>query len=79
MGLTPIRLSTYYWVSQLGMFPATIVYVNAGTQLAKIEGLAGILSPGLIFSFALLGLFPVLSKKLLTLYKKKKISTQGDV
>ncbi len=72
MGLTPIRLSTYYWVSQLGMFPATIVYVNAGTQLAKIEGLAGILSPGLIFSFALLGLFPVLSKKVLTFYKKRK-------
>jgi uncharacterized membrane protein YdjX (TVP38/TMEM64 family) len=65
MGLTPIRMGTYYWVSQLGMLPATIVYVNAGTQLAKIDSLAGILSPGLILSFALLGLFPMLSKKLL--------------
>jgi uncharacterized membrane protein YdjX (TVP38/TMEM64 family) len=71
MGLTPIRMGTYYWVSQLGMLPATAVYVNAGTQLAKIDSLAGILSPGLIISFGLLGLFPVLSKKLLTLYKNK--------
>lgn len=73
MGLTPIRMGTYYWVSQLGMLPATIVFVNAGTQLAKIDSLAGILSPGLIISFGLLGLFPVLSKKLLALYKNKKI------
>lgn len=71
MGLTPIRISTYYWVSQLGMLPATIVYVNAGTQLAKIDSLAGILSPSLLISFALLGLFPVISKKLLALYNKK--------
>jgi len=72
MGLTPIRMGTYYWVSQLGMLPATAVYVNAGTQLAKIDSLAGILSPGLIISFGLLGLFPVLSKKLLALYKSKQ-------
>ncbi len=71
MGLTPIKIPTYYWVSQLGMLPATIVYVNAGTQLAKIDSLTGILSPGLILSFVLLGLFPVLSKKLLALYKNK--------
>ncbi len=71
MGLTTIRMSTYYWVSQIGMLPATIVYVNAGTQLAKIDSLAGILSPALIISFALLGLFPVISKKLLALYTKK--------
>ncbi|MCF6187908.1 MAG: TVP38/TMEM64 family protein [Desulfobulbaceae bacterium] len=72
MGLTPIKIPTYYWVSQLGMLPATIVFVNAGTQLAKIDSLAGILSPGLILSFVLLGLFPVLSKKLLALYTNKK-------
>lgn len=76
MGLTPIKMPTYYWVSQLGMLPATIVYVNAGTQLAKIDSPAGILSPGLILSFALLGLFPVLSKKLLALYTNKK-TTHG--
>ena len=71
MGLTPIKIPTYYWVSQLGMLPATLVFVNAGTQLAKIDSLAGILSPGLLLSFALLGLFPVISKKLLALYKNK--------
>ena len=72
MGLTSIRLMTYYWVSQLGMLPATIVYVNAGKELAKIDSLAGILSPSLIVSFALLGLLPILTKKLLALYQVKK-------
>ncbi len=63
MGLTPIRTLVYYVVSQIGMFPATVVYVNAGTQLAKIESLSGILSPGLLVSFALLGVFPLVAKK----------------
>ncbi len=72
MGLTSIRLVTYYWVSQLGMLPATIVYVNAGKELAKIDSLAGILSPSLIISFALLGLLPILTKKLLTLFAAKR-------
>jgi len=78
MGLTPIKIPTYYWVSQLGMLPATIVFVNAGTQLAKIDSPAGILSPGLILSFVLLGLFPVLSKKLLALYTNKKSNCSGE-
>ncbi|MCF8057476.1 MAG: TVP38/TMEM64 family protein [Desulfocapsa sp.] len=65
MGLTKIRLKTYYWVSQLGMFPATVVYVNAGKELGQIDSLAGILSPGLILSFVLLGLFPITAKKIL--------------
>ncbi len=72
MGLTPMRTLTYYWVSQLGMIPGTLVYVNAGTQLGKIESLSGILSPGLLISFALLGLFPLLSKKILELVKARK-------
>ncbi|HRP22850.1 FAD-dependent oxidoreductase [Thauera sp.] len=63
MGLTPIRLKTFYWVSQLGMLPGTLVYVNAGTELARIESLSGILSPALLFSFALLGVFPLLARK----------------
>jgi len=71
MGLTTIRLVTYYWVSQLGMLPATIVFVNAGKELAKIDSLKGILSPGLFISFALLGLLPIITKKLLGLYKAK--------
>ena len=65
MGLATIRLSTYYWVSQLGMLPATIVYVNAGKELGTIDSLSGILSPGLIISFVLLGLFPITAKKIL--------------
>jgi uncharacterized membrane protein YdjX (TVP38/TMEM64 family) len=76
MGLTTIRLPTYYWVSQLGMLPGTIVYVNAGTQLAKIDSLSGILSPPLLLSFALLGLFPIISKKLLELYTRKQTAAQ---
>lgn len=70
MGLTKIKLSTYYWVSQLGMLPATIVYVNAGKELGKVESLAGILSPGLIASFVLLGLFPITVKKIMARLKK---------
>lgn len=74
MGLTSIRMVTYYWVSQLGMLPATIVYVNAGKELAELESLAGILSPGLIISFALLGLLPIIAKKILSLYKSRGLS-----
>jgi uncharacterized membrane protein YdjX (TVP38/TMEM64 family) len=72
MGLTKMPLRTFYWVSQLGMFAGTIVYVNAGKELGKIESLSGILSPTLILSFVLLGLFPIITKKLLGIYKKKK-------
>jgi uncharacterized membrane protein YdjX (TVP38/TMEM64 family) len=71
MGLTPMKLWTFYWVSQIGMFPGTMVYVNAGKELGQIESLSGILSPGLIISFVILGLFPITVKKLLNLYKKK--------
>jgi uncharacterized membrane protein YdjX (TVP38/TMEM64 family) len=63
MALTPIRTRTFYWVSQLGMLLGTIVYVNAGAQLARIESARGILSPTLLISFALLGLFPLVAKK----------------
>ena len=71
MALTPIRLWTFYWVSQIGMFAGTIVYVNAGQQIGRLESLGGILSPTLIGSFALLGLFPLIAKKVLDLIKKK--------
>jgi uncharacterized membrane protein YdjX (TVP38/TMEM64 family) len=72
MGLTKMPLKKFYWVSQIGMFAGTIVYVNAGRELGKIESISGILSPTLIFSFVLLGLFPIITKKLLGLYKKRK-------
>ncbi len=73
MGLTPIRARTFYWVSQLGMLAGTLVYVNAGTQLARIDSLAGILSPGLIASFALLGVFPLLAKRIVDLVQARKV------
>lgn len=71
MGLTRMRLFTYYWVSQIGMLAGTIVYVNAGKELAKIDSLSGIMSPGVLISFAILGLFPIGVKKILSLYKAK--------
>ena len=71
MGLTTMKLLTFYWVSQLGMLPGTMVFVNAGKELGKIESLSGILSPGVIISFVILGLFPITVKKLLYFYKKK--------
>ncbi len=73
MGLTPIRAITYYWVSQLGMLAGTLVFVNAGTQLAQLESLSGILSPALLISFALLGLFPLLAKWVLGMVQKRRV------
>lgn len=71
MGLTRLPVRTFYWVSQLGMLPGTVVFVNAGKELGKIDTLAGILSPSLIFSFALLGILPLTLKKLVDLYRRK--------
>lgn len=65
MGLTSMRLSTFFWVSQIGMLPATFVFVNAGKELAKIDSLSGILSPTLIISFVILGIFPITVKKIM--------------
>jgi pyruvate/2-oxoglutarate dehydrogenase complex dihydrolipoamide dehydrogenase (E3) component/uncharacterized membrane protein YdjX (TVP38/TMEM64 family) len=73
MGLTPIRTWTFYWISQVGMLAGTIVYVNAGTQLARIDSLSGILSPGLMISFAILGLFPLIGKKSVEWLKKRRV------
>ncbi len=73
MGLTPIRAGTFYWVSQVGMLAGTAVYVNAGTQLAQLESLSGILSPGLLLSFALLGIFPLLAKKILGVLQARRV------
>lgn len=73
MGLTPIRTWTYVWVSQVGMLAGTIVYVNAGTQLAQIESLSGILSLELLLSFALLGVFPLIAKKILSGLKARRV------
>jgi pyruvate/2-oxoglutarate dehydrogenase complex dihydrolipoamide dehydrogenase (E3) component/uncharacterized membrane protein YdjX (TVP38/TMEM64 family) len=73
MGLTRMKARTFYWVSQLGMLAGTAVYVNAGTQLGKIDSLRGILSPGLIGSFVLLGLFPLIARKAIDAFRKRKV------
>ena len=73
MAVTAIKAWTFYWVSQVGMLAGTIVYVNAGTQLAQIDSLAGILSFDLILSFALLGFFPLIAKGILNMLKKRRI------
>jgi len=73
MGLTTIRAMTFYWASQVGMLAGTFVFVNAGTQLGQLESLSGILSPSLLFSFVLLGVFPLIAKKLLNLIKARRV------
>jgi len=65
VALTPIRAWTFYWVSLIGMLPATLVYVNAGHQLASLTSVTGLLSPGLMGALALLGVFPLLARKVL--------------
>lgn len=72
MGLTPMRTLTFAFVSQVGMLPGTIVFVNAGTQLARIESLQGILSPMLIGSFVLLGVFPLIAKRAVGFVKSRR-------
>ncbi len=72
MGLTKMRLITFFWVSQLGMLPGTFVFVNAGKEIAKLDSLSGILSLGLIGSFVLLGVFPLAVKKVMELVRKHK-------
>ncbi len=71
MGLTPLRLFTFYWVSQLGMLAGTAVFVNAGKELGQIHSASSILSPGLLISFIILGLFPLVTKKLLGWYRAR--------
>ncbi len=73
MGLTAMPARTFYWVSQLGMLAGTVVYVNAGTQLARVDALAGIVSPGLLASFALLGVFPLLARKLVDWVQARRV------
>ena len=73
LGLTAMKARTFFWVSQLGMLAGTVVYVNAGTQLARLESLSGILSPGLLGSFVLLGIFPLLARKLVDIVRMNKV------
>ena len=73
VGLTPIAATRFYWVSQLGMLAGTAVYVNAGTQLAGISRLADVLSPPLLLSFALLGVFPLIAKAVIGALQRRKV------
>ncbi|WP_298220401.1 FAD-dependent oxidoreductase [Halothiobacillus sp.] len=73
MGLTPMRTRTFYWVSQVGMLAGTLVFVNAGTQLAALQSLSGILSPGLLLSFALLGVFPMVAKRITAWLQRRRM------
>lgn len=72
MGLTTFPIWKYFVVSQIGMLPGTLVFVNAGTEISKIENLKGILSPGLLISFSLLGILPLLSKWLISYFRSRK-------
>ncbi|MCT4334487.1 FAD-dependent oxidoreductase [Paracoccus sp. YLB-12] len=73
MGLTPIRAWTFFWVSQVGMLAGTAVYVNAGTQLAALDSLSGIVSPPLLASFALLAVFPWIARAVLGLWQRRRV------
>ncbi len=73
MGLTRLKTRTFWWVTQLGMLPGTVVYVNAGRELGQVDSLGGILSPGLIGAFVLLGLFPLIARKLLNVVQALKV------
>lgn len=72
MGLTRIKTGTFFWVSQIGMLPATIVFVNAGTQISRIESTAGLLSSTLIASFVALALFPWAAKGIVAVVKRSR-------
>ena len=73
MGLTNLKTQSFYWVSQVGMLAGTIIYVNAGTQLGQMGSVSGILSPGLIGSFALLGIFPLIANKIVEAIQANKV------
>ncbi|KJY83136.1 dihydrolipoamide dehydrogenase [Vibrio galatheae] len=79
MGLTPVTTLRFYLVSQLGMLPGTAVYLNAGTQLAQIDSLSGIVSPTVLASFAILGLFPVITKWLIAKIRTSPSASNGNV
>jgi pyruvate/2-oxoglutarate dehydrogenase complex dihydrolipoamide dehydrogenase (E3) component/uncharacterized membrane protein YdjX (TVP38/TMEM64 family) len=73
MGLTSMKTRTFYWVSQAGTLAGTLVFVSAGTQLAQLQSLSGILSPGLLLSFALLGVFPMIAKKFTAWLQRRRV------
>ncbi|MBU1193495.1 MAG: FAD-dependent oxidoreductase [Proteobacteria bacterium] len=79
MGLTPIKTRVFYGVSQIGMLPATLIFVNAGTQLASLESLGGILSFRILVSFALLGIFPFIARGIVSVLRQRKMVAKFNV
>jgi uncharacterized membrane protein YdjX (TVP38/TMEM64 family) len=77
MGLTPIKARTFYWASQVGMLPLTAVFVNAGTELAKIEKIKDIVSPTLLVSLVLIGLFPLIARKAVEKINARRTQAPG--
>ncbi|CAH1543506.1 MULTISPECIES: TVP38/TMEM64 family protein [Vibrio] len=78
MGLTPMTIARFYLTSQVGMLPGTAVYLNAGTQLATIDSLSGIVSPTVLASFALLGLFPIIAKWVMSKIRPTQVQQNGN-
>ncbi|MGR5277512.1 TVP38/TMEM64 family protein [Vibrio rotiferianus] len=78
MGLTPMTIARFYLTSQVGMLPGTAVYLNAGTQLATIDSLSGIVSPTVLASFALLGLFPIIAKWFMSKIRPTQVQQNGN-
>lgn len=76
MGITAMPVRNFYLYSQLGMFPSTLIYLNAGTQLANIESLSGLLSGNVVIALVILGIFPIISKTLINKMKSQKICTK---
>ncbi len=76
MGIMPMKAWRFYLVSQIGMLPGTIVFVNAGSQLGSVESFSDVLSPGLLISFVLLGIFPLIAKKMVSYIKARKVLKQ---
>lgn len=72
MGLTAIRTLSFYWVSQLGMFTSTVIYLNAGSELSQISSLSGLVSAPVLFSLVLLGIFPLFARLFLNSLQRKK-------
>ncbi|MDF5113031.1 TVP38/TMEM64 family protein, partial [Vibrio parahaemolyticus] len=79
MGLTPMSIARFYLTSQIGMLPGTAVYLNAGTQLATIDSLSSIVSPTVLASFALLGLFPILVKWVMNKVRPTPTQPNGSI
>jgi uncharacterized membrane protein YdjX (TVP38/TMEM64 family) len=78
MGLTDLPLAMFAVVSQIGMLPATAVYINAGQELGRLDSLAGIISPGLLLAFALLGLLPLAARRAIALWRARKTAASRN-